>query len=90
MKAVPGHLLVTGGGPVGVEMTQVVRSLGGDVTLVEAAGHVLPAEPAPLGDALIFTVAPQGRAWSHVLAAQREDRRGENAAVQGVFRAGRS
>jgi dihydrolipoamide dehydrogenase len=33
-------------------MTRVVRSLGGDVTLVEAAGHVLPAEPAPLGDAL--------------------------------------
>jgi pyruvate/2-oxoglutarate dehydrogenase complex dihydrolipoamide dehydrogenase (E3) component len=29
-----------------------VQRLGGEVTLVEAAGHVLPREPAPLGEAL--------------------------------------
>jgi dihydrolipoamide dehydrogenase len=52
MKAVPRHLLILGGGPVGAEMAQVVRSLGGDVTLVEGAGHVLAREPAPLGEAL--------------------------------------
>jgi pyruvate/2-oxoglutarate dehydrogenase complex dihydrolipoamide dehydrogenase (E3) component len=33
-------------------MAQAVRRLGGEVTLVEAAGHVLAREPAPLGDAL--------------------------------------
>ena len=43
MKAVPAHLLVIGGGPVGAEMAQIVRGLGGDVTLVEAAGHLLSA-----------------------------------------------
>jgi pyruvate/2-oxoglutarate dehydrogenase complex dihydrolipoamide dehydrogenase (E3) component len=52
MQAVPKHLLVIGGGPVGVEMTQVVRSLGGEVTVVEASDHVLSREPAPLGQAL--------------------------------------
>src|SRR5215217_3364794 len=31
MKAVPRRLLVLGGGPVGVEMAQVVRRLGGEV-----------------------------------------------------------
>ena len=52
MKAVPRHLLILGGGPVGAEMAQVVARLGGEVSLIEAASHVLAREPAPLGDAL--------------------------------------
>jgi pyruvate/2-oxoglutarate dehydrogenase complex dihydrolipoamide dehydrogenase (E3) component len=52
MKEVPRHLLILGGGPVGAEMAQVVRRFGGDVTVVEAAEHVLAREPAPLGHAL--------------------------------------
>ena len=52
MKAVPRRLLVLGGGPVGVEMAQAVRRFGGEVALVEGGEHVLPREPAPLGEAL--------------------------------------
>jgi pyruvate/2-oxoglutarate dehydrogenase complex dihydrolipoamide dehydrogenase (E3) component len=52
MKAVPRRLLILGGGPVGAEMAQAVRRLGGEVTLVEGASHVLAREPKPLGDAL--------------------------------------
>lgn len=52
MKSVPRRLLVLGGGPVGVEMAQAVRRFGGQVVLVEGASHLLPREPAPLGEAL--------------------------------------
>jgi pyruvate/2-oxoglutarate dehydrogenase complex dihydrolipoamide dehydrogenase (E3) component len=52
MKAVPRHLLVLGGGPVGVEMAQVVSRLGGRATIVEMADHLLGREAAPLGEAL--------------------------------------
>jgi pyruvate/2-oxoglutarate dehydrogenase complex dihydrolipoamide dehydrogenase (E3) component len=52
MKAVPRRLLVLGGGPVGVEMAQAVRRLGGEVVLVEGAEHLLSREPAPLGEAV--------------------------------------
>jgi pyruvate/2-oxoglutarate dehydrogenase complex dihydrolipoamide dehydrogenase (E3) component len=52
MKAVPRRLLILGGGPVGVEIAQVVRRLGGEVALVEGAAHLLAREPAPLGEAL--------------------------------------
>jgi len=52
MKAIPRRLLILGGGPVGAEMAQAVRRLGGDVALVEGAAHVLGREPAPLGEAL--------------------------------------
>jgi dihydrolipoamide dehydrogenase len=52
MKAVPRRLLVVGGGPVGAEMAQAVRRLGGEVVLVERAPHLLPHEAAPLGETL--------------------------------------
>jgi pyruvate/2-oxoglutarate dehydrogenase complex dihydrolipoamide dehydrogenase (E3) component len=52
MKAVPRRLVILGGGPVGAEMAQAVRRFGGEVAVVEAAGHVLGREPAPLGEAL--------------------------------------
>jgi len=52
MKTVPRHMLVIGGGPVGVELAQAVRRLGGNATLVEGGEHVLPREAAPLGEAL--------------------------------------
>ena len=52
MKAVPRRLLILGGGPVGVEMAQAVRRLGGEVVVVEGAARVIGHEPAPLGEAL--------------------------------------
>ena len=52
MKAVPRRLLILGGGPVGAEMAQAVRRLGGEVAVVEGAEHVLARDPAPLGHAL--------------------------------------
>ena len=52
MKAVPRRLLVLGGGPVGVEMSQAVRRLGGEVVLIHRSQHLLPREAAPLGEAL--------------------------------------
>ena len=52
MKAVPRRMLVLGGGPVGVEMAQAVRRLGGEVALLEGSDHVLAREPAALGTAL--------------------------------------
>jgi len=52
MKAVPRRLLILGGGPVGVEMAQAVRRLGGEAVVTDMAEHVLGREPAPLGEAL--------------------------------------
>jgi dihydrolipoamide dehydrogenase len=52
MTAVPRRLLILGGGPVGVEMAQAVRRLGGEVVLIDLAERVLANEPAPLGQAL--------------------------------------
>jgi pyruvate/2-oxoglutarate dehydrogenase complex dihydrolipoamide dehydrogenase (E3) component len=60
MKAVPGRLLVLGGGPVGVEMAQAVTRLGAQVTIIEGADHLLAREPAPLGEALAEVLRRNG------------------------------
>jgi pyruvate/2-oxoglutarate dehydrogenase complex dihydrolipoamide dehydrogenase (E3) component len=52
MTAVPRRLLILGGGPVGVEMAQAVRRLGGEVALVEPSARLLSREAAPLGEAV--------------------------------------
>jgi dihydrolipoamide dehydrogenase len=75
MKAVPRHLLILGGGPVGAEMAQAVRRLGGQVTLVEGAAHVLAREPAPLGHALGEVLRGDGIELilgTHATAARRD------------------
>ena len=42
----PGHLLILGGGPIGVEMAQAFRRLGSKVTIVEYGDQVLgPEDP---------------------------------------------
>jgi len=60
MKAVPRRLVVLGGGPVGVEMAQAVRRLGGEAVVTDRAEHLLPREPAPLGEALGETLSREG------------------------------
>src|SRR5262245_19471671 len=75
MKAVPRRLIVLGGGPVGVEMAQAVRRLGGEVVLVEGSAHLLAREPRPLGDALAEVLRRDGieiALGARATAARRE------------------
>jgi pyruvate/2-oxoglutarate dehydrogenase complex dihydrolipoamide dehydrogenase (E3) component len=60
MQAVPRRLLVLGGGPVGVELAQAVRRLGGEAAIVEGGPRLLAREPAPLGDALAEVLRRDG------------------------------
>ena len=60
MKAVPRRLVILGGGPVGVEMAQAVRRLGGEAAVADMAEHLLPREPAPLGAALSEALRREG------------------------------
>jgi pyruvate/2-oxoglutarate dehydrogenase complex dihydrolipoamide dehydrogenase (E3) component len=75
MKAIPRRLLILGGGPVGVEMAQAIRRLGGEVALIDMAEHVLGREPAPLGEALGEVLRSEGIELvlsANVSAARRE------------------
>ena len=75
LKEVPRRMLVLGGGPVGVEMAQAVARMGASVAVVEGEEHVLPREPAPLGEALGQALVTDGvelRFGQHASAARRD------------------
>src|SRR5882757_2427341 len=53
LDEIPEHLLVVGGGYVGVEMCQAMRRFGSKVTLIDRNGRLMSKEPAlssPTGD----------------------------------------
>jgi dihydrolipoamide dehydrogenase len=60
MKEIPRRLIVLGGGPVGVEMSQAVHRLGGVVIVVERSAHLLSREATPLGEALADVLRREG------------------------------
>jgi pyruvate/2-oxoglutarate dehydrogenase complex dihydrolipoamide dehydrogenase (E3) component len=76
MKVVPRRLLVLGGGPVGVEMAQAVRRLGGDVVLVAGGDHLLPREPRALGEALAGELGRDGIEFAFGVRATAAGREG--------------
>lgn len=82
MKAVPRRLLVLGAGPVGVEMAQAVRSLGGEVVLVGGADHILPREPKQLGEALAEVLRRDGVELALGVQATSAGRDGEQYFLQ--------
>jgi pyruvate/2-oxoglutarate dehydrogenase complex dihydrolipoamide dehydrogenase (E3) component len=44
-RALPSHLVVLGGGPIGLELGQAFRRLGARVTVLEAAGSLAKDDP---------------------------------------------
>jgi len=55
----PEHLIIIGGGPVGIELAQAHRRLGSAVTVIDA-GPLLPREDAELASQLTALLAAQG------------------------------
>jgi pyruvate/2-oxoglutarate dehydrogenase complex dihydrolipoamide dehydrogenase (E3) component len=53
------HLLIVGGGPIGLELAQAHRRLGSDVTVVEAA-RALPRDDPELRDTLLKALRDEG------------------------------
>jgi pyruvate/2-oxoglutarate dehydrogenase complex dihydrolipoamide dehydrogenase (E3) component len=82
MKAIPRRLLILGGGPVGVEMAQAVRRLGGEVAVIDMAEHVLGREPAPLGEALGEVLRSEGIELVLSANASAARREGEDYIVE--------
>jgi len=52
LKKLPAHLLVLGGGPVGLELGQAFRQLGSAVTVVERGPRLFPKDDPEVAEAL--------------------------------------
>ncbi|MCA1712536.1 MAG: FAD-dependent oxidoreductase [Actinobacteria bacterium] len=60
LREQPEHLLVLGGGPIGVELAQAFRRLGSAVTVVEAAPSVLSREEPAAADVISQVLQREG------------------------------
>ena len=55
----PGHLVILGGGPIGIEMAQAHRRLGAEVTVIEA-GRALGREDAEAAGLVLDSLRAEG------------------------------
>lgn len=62
-KEVPEHLLVVGGGYIGLELGSVWRRLGARVTVVEMLPRLIPASDRQVADTLLRSLKKQGIAF---------------------------
>jgi dihydrolipoamide dehydrogenase len=60
LPAVPRSLAIIGAGAVGVEFALLYRTLGAEVTLIEALPHIVPLEDADIAAFLAESLTAQG------------------------------
>ena len=75
LPKIPEHLVVIGGGYIGLEMGSVWRRLGAKVTVIEYAPQIVPAMDAEIGKAFARILQKQGlelRTSLKVVEARRE------------------
>ena len=60
LDEVPEHLLVLGGGYVGLEFAQMFRRFGSEVTVVQRGGQLVPREDADVGEAVAEILRGEG------------------------------
>lgn len=88
LGAVPQHLLVLGGGYVGLEFGQLFRRLGSRVTIVQSAGQLLGREDPDVAAEIAAILKQDG--VTILLETRAERVRKAGAAIKLTVRAGRS
>lgn len=63
LKEIPKHLLVIGGGAIGLELGSVYRRLGSQVTVIEYADRIIPTMDAALSKELMKCLKKLGFAF---------------------------
>jgi pyruvate/2-oxoglutarate dehydrogenase complex dihydrolipoamide dehydrogenase (E3) component len=86
---VPAHLIVLGGGYVGLELAQAMRRFGSDVTVIERGPQIASREDGDVGAALLDLFGDEG---IHVLLNTRvqqvEGRSGDRVRIRSTGAAG--
>lgn len=60
LKEIPKHLMIIGGGVIGLELGQVYRRLGSEVSIIEFMSSIIPAMDGALSKELLKLLKKQG------------------------------
>ncbi|MFD2518437.1 dihydrolipoyl dehydrogenase [Salinimicrobium flavum] len=82
MKEVPKHLVVIGGGVIGLELGQVYMRLGAEVSVVEYMDRIIPTMDAALSKELTKTLKKQGMKFYVSHQVNSVERNGDEVVIK--------
>ena len=82
LKEVPKHLVIIGGGVIGIELGQVYLRLGAQVSVVEFMDRIIPGMDASLSKELTKVLKKQGMKFYVSHKVKSVERTGDNITVQ--------
>src|SRR5690606_33657015 len=82
LKEIPKHLLVIGGGVIGLELGQVYSRLGAEVTVVEYMDRIIPTMDSALSKELTKVRKKQGMKFNLRHKVKAVERKGDEVSVK--------
>jgi dihydrolipoamide dehydrogenase len=82
LKEVPKHLVIIGGGVIGIELGQVYLRLGAEVSVVEYMDRIIPGMDGALSKELTKVLKKQGMKFYTSHKVQSVERKGKAVIVQ--------
>ena len=82
LKEVPNHMIVIGGGVIGLELGQVYRRLGAEVTVVEFMDRIIPTMDSALSKELQKVLKKQGVKFHTSTKVKSVERNGDEIIVK--------
>ncbi len=84
LKEVPKHLIIIGGGVIGLELGQVYLRLGAQVSVVEYADRILPTMDGAVSKELTKVLKKAGMKFYTSHKVQKVDRQGDTVLVEAL------
>ncbi|WP_438963182.1 dihydrolipoyl dehydrogenase [Nonlabens sp.] len=81
LKEIPKHMIVIGGGVIGLELGQVYRRLGAEVTVIEYMDRITPVMDKMLSKELMKVLKKQGVKFHLSHAVNKVERNGNEVTV---------
>jgi dihydrolipoamide dehydrogenase len=81
MKEVPKHLIVIGGGVIGLELGSVYARLGAEITVLEFADNIIPTMDSTMGKELQRILKKEGFKFNFNHAVQKVENTGKGVKV---------
>lgn len=88
LKEIPKHLVVIGGGVIGLELGQVYRRLGAEVSVIEYADRITPVMDAALSRELMKVMKKQGVKFYLSHGVNKVNRKGKEVTVTATDKKG--
>lgn len=84
LKEIPKHLLVIGGGVIGLELGSVYKRLGAEVTVIEFSDKLIPTMDGGLSKELLKVLKKQGIKFSLSTQVTQIESKGDKIHIQAV------